>query len=57
MLVTFQNQFHETTGHTIYTQATLNFLCIFLCISRTFDQSDSLMEADCAHILPDRPLF
>ena len=57
MLVTFQNQFHETTGRTIYTQATLNFLCIFLCISRTFDQSDSLMEADCAHILPDRPLF
>ena len=56
MLVTFQNRLHETTGHTIYTRATLHFRCIFLCSSRTFDQSHSLMEADCAHKLPGRPL-
>ena len=49
MLVTFQNKLHETTGHIIYTRATLHFLCICLCRSRTFDQSHSLMEADCAH--------
>ena len=52
MLVTFQNKLHETTGSTIYTRATLHFLCIFLCSSRTFDQSHSLIEADCAHKLP-----
>ena len=56
MLVTFQNKLHETTGRTIYTRATLHFLCIFLCSSRTFDQSHTLMEADCAHKLPGRPL-
>ena len=53
MLVTFQNKLHETTSRT---QATLHFLCIFLCSSRTFDQSHSLMEADCVHKLPGRPL-
>ena len=52
MLVTFQNKLHETTGHTISTLATLHFPCIFLCSSRTFDQSHILMEADCAHELP-----
>ena len=56
MLVTFQNKLHETTGCTIYTQATLHFLCIFLCSSCTFDQSHSLMEADLVHKLPVRPL-
>ena len=56
MLVTFQNKLHETTGGTIYTRATLHFLCIFLCSSRTFYQPHSLMEADCAHKLPGRPL-
>ena len=56
MLVTFQNNLHETTGHTIYIRATLHFLFIFLCSSRTFDQSHSLMEADCANRLPGRPL-
>ena len=49
MLVTFQNKLHETTGRTIYTRATLHFLCIFFCSSCTFDQPHSLMEADCAH--------
>ena len=52
MLVTFQNKLHETTGPTMYTQATLHFLCIFLCSSCTFDQSHSLVEAGCAHKLP-----
>ena len=56
MLVTLQNKLHEITGCTIYTRATLHFLCIFLSSSRTFDQSHSLMEADCAHKLPSRPL-
>ena len=56
MLVTFQNKLHETTGRTIYTRATLHFFCIFLCSSRTFDQSHSLMEADCAYKLPGRRL-
>ena len=56
MLVTFQNKLHETTGGTIYTRATLHFLCIFLCSSCTFYQPHSLMEADCAHKLPGRPL-
>ena len=56
MLVTFQNRLHETTGRTIYTRATLHFICIILCGSRAFDQSHSLMEADCAHKLPGRPL-
>ena len=52
MLVIFQKKLHEATGRTIYTRATLHFLCIFLCSSGTFDQSHSLMEADCAHKLP-----
>ena len=56
MLVTFQNKLHETTGRTIYTRATLHFLCIFLCSSRRFNQSHSLMEADYAPKLPGRPL-
>ena len=56
MLATFQSKFHETTGRTIYTRATFHFLCIFLCGSRTFDQSHSLMEADRAHKLLGRPL-
>ena len=47
---------HETSGHTIYSRATLHFLCIFLCSSRTFDQSHSLMEAECTHKLPGCPL-
>ena len=54
MLVTFQNRLHETTGRTIYTQATLHSLCIIPCSSRKSDQSHSLMEADCAHKLPGR---
>ena len=56
MLVTLQNKLYETTCRTIYTRATLHFLCIFLCSSGTFDQSHSLMEADCAHKLLGRPL-
>ena len=56
MLVIFQKKLHETAGPTIYTRATLHFLCIFLCSSCTFDQSHSLMEADCAHKLPGRRL-
>ena len=56
MLASFQNKLHETTGRTIYTRAALHFLCIYLCSSRTFDQSHSLMEADCAHKLLGRPL-
>ena len=56
MSVTFQNKLHESTGRTIYTRATLHFLCIFLCSSRTFNQSHSLTEADSAHKLPVRPL-
>ena len=56
MLVTFQKKLQETTGHAIYTRATLDFLCIFLCSSHKFDQSHSLMEADCAHKFPGRPL-
>ena len=56
MLVTFQIKLHETTASTIYTRATLDFFCIFLCSSHTFDQSHSLIEADFAHELPDRPL-
>ena len=52
----FKKKLHETTGHTIYTRATLHFLCIFLGSIRTFDQSHSLMEADCALKLPGRPL-
>ena len=56
MLVTFQNKLHETTGRTIYARATLHFLCIFLCSSRMFDQSHSLIEADCAHKLPGHSL-
>ena len=56
MLVTFQNKLHETTGRTIYTRATLHFLCIFLCSSHTFNQSHSLMEADYAHKFPGRSL-
>ena len=56
MLVTFQIKLHETTGSTIYTRATLDFFCIFLCSSHTFDQSHSLIEVDRAHELPDRLL-
>ena len=56
MFVTFQNKLHETSGCRIYTRATLHFLCIFLCSSRTFDQSHDLMEADCAHKLPGLPV-
>ena len=54
MLVTFQNKLHETTCRTIYN---LSFFCIFLCSSHTFDQSHSLMEADCAHKLSGHPLY
>ena len=56
MLVTFQNKLQEATGHIIYIWATLHFFCIFLCSSCSFDQSHSLMEADCAHKIPGRPL-
>ena len=52
----FQNKLHQTTSRTIYTRATLHFLCIFLCSSRTFDQSHSLMEVHCANKLPGPPL-
>ena len=56
MLITFQNKFHETTGRTIYTRATLYFLSIYLFSSRTFNHSHSLMEADCTHKVSGRPL-
>ena len=56
MLDAFQKKLPEITGPTIYTRATLHFPCIFLYSSHTFDQSHSLMEADCAHKLPGRPL-
>ena len=34
----------------------LSFVFFFAVASRTFDQSHNLMEADCAHKLPGRPL-
>ena len=56
MLITSQKTIHETTGRTIYTRATLHFLCIFICSSSPLDQSHSLMENDCARKLPGCPL-
>ena len=56
MFVAFQNKLHVITSRTMYTQAALHFLCIFLCSSRTFDQSNSLMEVDCARKHQNRPL-
>ena len=56
MLVTFQNNLHETTSWRIYTRATLHFLCIFLCSSHTFNQRHDLVKANCAHKLPGLPL-